>query len=196
MKSMKPCKQMRPALALWIGHDLDEAEEKQVRRHVAECGGCRDYSQQLQGSQHVLEQTGAVTAALEVTDDSLWPEVRGTLLQRARRSSVRPSAGRIQRLLPIGALTAACLTIWFSSQNDLPLHWPEKVSNFRGTLVEPMMNHAPQWPGFDNLPRTLERIELPKEFPLNGKTSLPKSLPSVSYPLDVPGRLDADGYGP
>lgn len=210
MNSTKPCRHMRPALALWVGHDLDEVEEKQVRRHVAECGGCRDFSQRLQGSQHVLEHAGAATASLETPEPSLWPDVRGTLLQRARRSSVlrSPSSGRIQRWLPVGALTAACLTIWFSSQGDLPVRWPDKMAGlhngFHQQVTQPVMEQLQQYdssqlPDFSNWPRSLDQLEFPRDFPLNGKNippmSLPQGMPSVRSHLDVQPGLEVDRLG-
>lgn len=128
--AMNACKNMKSSLALWVGHDLDEAEEKEVRRHVAVCESCREYSLELQETQGILEQTVA-SRVVDADAPSIWPELRATLLQRARRANSVAAGNsgfwRLQNLLPAGALTAACLTIWFASNNQLPSEMPTTV---------------------------------------------------------------------
>jgi hypothetical protein len=124
---MNACKNMKSSLALWVGHDLDESEEREVRRHVAVCESCREYSLELQETQGILEQTVA-SRVVDADSPSIWPELRATLLQRARRSTSTAAGNsgfwRMQNLLPAGALAAACLTIWFGSNNQLPSEMP------------------------------------------------------------------------
>lgn len=139
-KAMHACKSMKSLLALWVGHDLDEAEEKEVRRHVADCEPCREFSVELRGSQEVLEKTVSTTLPVAADSPSIWPELRATLLHRSRRTAASSSTTawssgfwRVQNWFPVGAISAACLTIWFasSSNSGLPSEWPSEVRAVR-----------------------------------------------------------------
>ena len=103
------CRRMRNLLALWVGNDLDESHQFTVRRHVIECPSCRDYWQQLQASQQVIEASRFAPAVTE--HRSLWPAVRSQLAVSLPASAWGQPLG----WLPVGALAAACVAVWFGA---------------------------------------------------------------------------------
>lgn len=190
MSSMNPCKRYQTDIALFAGHDLEEAAEKQVRRHLAECLSCREYAARLQSSLQVLERSAAHAAAVELLADSLWPDVRAALLQKARRhhAGAVPVSG-LRNWLPVSALAAACVAIWISSQSSLPPHWPQDVEKFSAAVAEgvPDALSRVSLPSLDSVPRFpwRETAELGRDSLQSlPRISLDGALPSQSLPSD------------
>lgn len=96
------CRQAKADIALWVGEDLQDAQQKEeLRRHLASCPECRAHYKRMKRTFAVLER--ADRDATYDSSDSLWPH----LAQRISRHSAG-SPGRFNGWLPFAAMTAAC----------------------------------------------------------------------------------------
>lgn len=112
MIQLLKCRRMRKLLALWVGNDLDASQQFSARRHLVECPPCRDYWQQLQATQKVIEM--GRSAPEDTEQRSLWPALQLQLAAPMPASMWRQQQGWI----PTGALAAACLAVWFAAGNS------------------------------------------------------------------------------
>jgi len=108
------CRRARPNIALWIGNDLDEQSEQDVRRHLAVCPQCREYAHALRTSLRVLEQSERMPGTQ--MHDSVWPD----LSKRLRPAETRRRSERFNGWMPALAVVAACLTLVLISNNTTP----------------------------------------------------------------------------
>lgn len=98
------CRQAKAEIALWVGQDLpDPSRREHLRRHVAQCPGCRVHFKRLKSTLRLLESTDH-EQTYDV-GDSLWPAL-------ARRIECLENSGaptsRFNGWLPFVAVTAAC----------------------------------------------------------------------------------------
>ncbi len=101
------CKQAQHDIALWVGHDLDDASEKEaVRRHVTTCPDCRGYYRQMKSTLSLLER--ADRSPTYISGDSLWPELATRISHAANRPATRLNPNRFTGWMPMIAMTAAC----------------------------------------------------------------------------------------
>ena len=71
------CKQARANIALWVGHDLDEATCHLLERHLATCPPCRDHRGRMQTGLTVLTEMKCGDTVASA--DSVWPAVSSRL---------------------------------------------------------------------------------------------------------------------
>ncbi len=129
------CRRIRPLLALWAGSDLEQHESQSAERHLAVCPACREVWQQLQQSQHVLEQVRS--APLEQAEQgaiprpaaSVWPWVLRHVRSLSadgigsdRATVAGPNRANWRDWLPAGAIAAACLGIIVVTVSDVPVN--------------------------------------------------------------------------
>lgn len=117
------CDAIRLKLALMAGHDLPRSEETEVERHLAKCADCRRHWADLGQSQHLLEQARLLSSNAANSgsgEKSVWSGVSRELDRLDQQRSERRRNWR--RLLPAGAVAAACLTVgmvmgdlWFAA---------------------------------------------------------------------------------
>ncbi|MCA9074265.1 MAG: zf-HC2 domain-containing protein [Planctomycetaceae bacterium] len=104
------CKQAQHDIALWAGHDLDDASEKEaVRRHMTACPDCRNHYRRMKGTLGVLEK--ADPPATYVSGDSLWPELASRISHTKNRPSTRQNPNGLSGWMPMLAMTAACCVL-------------------------------------------------------------------------------------
>ncbi len=109
------CKQAQRDIALWAGHDLDDAAQKEaVRRHVAGCPGCRSHYQRMKQTLQVFER--AERPVTYVSGDSLWPALAARISHAQQQpatswNTTRFSGNRLSGWMPFVAMTAACLIL-------------------------------------------------------------------------------------
>lgn len=104
------CKQAQRDIALWAGHDLDDAAHRDaVRTHVAECPCCRMHYQRIKQTLHVLER--ADRPATFVSNDSIWPELAARINQPRPHSSPQWNSKRFGGWMPLLAMTAASFVL-------------------------------------------------------------------------------------
>ncbi|MGD9854226.1 MAG: anti-sigma factor [Planctomycetaceae bacterium] len=100
------CKQAQREIALWAGHDLDDASQKEsVRRHVTGCPCCRAHYQRMKRTLHVLER--AERPVTYVTGDSLWPVLASRISHAQQRASTPRNTRPLRSWMPFVAMTAA-----------------------------------------------------------------------------------------
>lgn len=99
------CKQAQRDIALWAGHDLDDASQREaVRQHVTGCPCCRAHYQRMKETLHVLER--AERPVTYISQDSLWPDL-ATRISRAQHASPVRNTRRFHGWMPLIAMTAA-----------------------------------------------------------------------------------------
>ena len=104
------CKQAQRDIALWAGHDLDDAAQKEaVRRHVSGCPCCRTHYKQMKHTLNVLER--AERPATYVSGDSLWPELAARISHSQQQSARPRNSNRFNGWMPFIAMTAACFIL-------------------------------------------------------------------------------------
>ena len=114
------CRQARLEIALWAGSDLDSAAERSVRRHLAECLGCRQYRERMLSAMGCLEQvdSGPDEAARV---DSIWPSLSNVLSRRERDTRIRRFNGWVAGLA-VAATLLATVTIWQNLPSAQPFY--------------------------------------------------------------------------
>ncbi|MCA9025417.1 MAG: zf-HC2 domain-containing protein [Planctomycetaceae bacterium] len=149
------CKQAQHDIALWVGHDLDDASEKEaVRRHITTCPDCRTHYRQMKSTLSLLER--ADRPATYVSSDSLWPELATRISHSAHRVSPRSNPNRFTGWAPMIAMTAACciLLLVVNQQPQAP-----HQTTIRGTGVlvpNPMLTEGPRM-SLPSVPSTSEQ---------------------------------------
>lgn len=105
------CRDARNDIALYAGGDLDDASRLQeLRRHVAECSGCRERYQSARGALKVLRGAAAGVEAASGTWDSsgsLWPSIQREMSRPPQPASVR-ALRQLRHWTPFAAMTVAC----------------------------------------------------------------------------------------
>ncbi len=99
------CRTARSQIALWIGQDLNDAAQKQVQQHLADCPNCSDYWLEFKTSNDVLQQIR--DDSCRPTRDSIWPAVK----MRIAYQLVTVRMARFNGWLPATVIVAACLLL-------------------------------------------------------------------------------------
>ncbi len=111
------CIDIRAALPLFVGGDLDRDEALLVEEHLSACDSCRQAHRRAEEARAVLLKHGRATGTNEAPD--LWPGIRAALAAEeffsspTGVSSGRPRLVRGPRLLPVGLLSAAA-AVWLA----------------------------------------------------------------------------------
>jgi len=137
------CKQAKAQIALLAGNDLEPVATQEIRRHLDECGGCRQQLQQLRSCLEALQ--APAHDALSGEQESLWPQLSVRLAKQAPQRQPH----RLNGWAPALTVAAACsIMFWFAarqtSNDGLPAESPMAVSPVNS-------------PGYDRLP-DLERF--------------------------------------
>jgi hypothetical protein len=100
------CQQAESLLALWVGNDLDHAEQSRLlQMHLEACPHCRQRSLEF-----VVAETALQEARVNGTDgvasesSSLWPRVKARLLEWERC----PHFAKFNVWVPTAIATVAC----------------------------------------------------------------------------------------
>lgn len=120
------CKSARSAIALWVGNDLDEHAERELRQHVEQCPQCRGFRHELEHSLQLLQESDSSAENVSHSQnlqDSIWPMLDVRIA--ARQST---ATNRFNGWLPALAVSAACLMILaFAKNSSVPFagHGPD-----------------------------------------------------------------------
>ena len=133
------CRQVRPALGVYLLGAIRPAERAVLERHLAGCADCREELAGLAGLPGRLgtvSVTDAVRLAADSGDDPRWPGPAGagtrTLLRRAARRHRqrvwrRVAAATAVVLLAAGAAVAGIPALFPPAPRPVPVSWPEIV---------------------------------------------------------------------
>lgn len=95
------CQQADALLALWVGSDLEHAEQSRLlQAHLEACPRCRQRSQEFVVAETALQEARCVASETP----SLWPSVRSRLLEWERR----PHFAKFNVWVPTVVATVAC----------------------------------------------------------------------------------------
>ena len=109
------CNRARSEIALWVGHDLQEPIQQEVRRHVADCPECRCHWSRLKAGRQALQESSR--ELVTVSEGSLWPGLAACM--RAREAFSQRH--RFNGWLPATAVVASWLMIagfWLQSSHQ------------------------------------------------------------------------------
>lgn len=168
------CKRARANIALWVGDDLDDSAERDLRRHVVDCPACHEYWHDMKTGLQILQDS---QGRAKSTGKSLWPSLATALVPEHQYAS-RPS--RFNGWVPAVAVAAACLAM-ISLANNARL--PDDAGDGSPSMTLPISTRA-LLPPQDALPR----------FILDDELSFPNSVPPVGSRYD--GRDPARLYEP
>lgn len=112
------CKQSQKWIALSVGSDLPDAEEKALQIHLRSCPECRERSHRLRRSLDHLK------APLEVGQDNLHDSIWPSLSSKIANKKVSRSERQLSYLLPTAAVLSASVALMLMWRNPLPLHQP------------------------------------------------------------------------
>jgi Putative zinc-finger len=101
------CNRAKIQLALLVGNDLEPASAEEVRKHLAQCSGCRGHFARLSESLEVMQLP--VEGKWGSYDDSLWKE----LSVRLAPESVAQKPHRLNGWAATLAVAAACSAMFF-----------------------------------------------------------------------------------
>lgn len=108
---MNRCKKIRRLLSLFQTGDLDEAAARTVRMHLIGCPDCRRLSKELDQSLAALEILREQGRPCKLTP--LWPDLSYRIARLQRES------GTLAGWIPVGVLSAACLTVYLWGSTSL-----------------------------------------------------------------------------
>ncbi len=140
------CKQAKHDIALWAGHDLDDAFQKEaVRRHVTACPECRGHYRRMKNALTVLER--AERPATYVSGDSLWPELTSRISHAAHRPSTRQNPHGLTGWMPMIAMTAACCILLLVVNRQPPQQPGDTTQRGTGIAIPgTMLTEGPRVP--------------------------------------------------
>lgn len=159
------CSRIKNLLALSAGHDIDEEEAAETRRHLSHCSRCREHQQKIEAAQQMLEQVAAASRLSpgdgEAGDGLSGNRLPGSRLPGTRGSGSRGSTSRdtgsiwpqvrarllaqqarparqtFNGWLPVGAVAAACLAILVVAETPQP---QRQYAEQSARVVQPVMN--------------------------------------------------------
>ncbi|MBI5434525.1 MAG: zf-HC2 domain-containing protein [Planctomycetes bacterium] len=110
------CNEIRALLVLFVGDDLDAAENARVARHLAECGPCR--AEQARWMEN-RARLATLRDATKFSGPSVWSDVRAELVREGRIGSplveraepTRPAAWRRLSWVPLAAAAAVLVAV-------------------------------------------------------------------------------------
>ena len=109
------CFEVRAALPLFVGEDLEREELAAVEAHLASCPACEELHARARSARQVLTECRAAADAAPAPD--LWDGVRvalrdeGILAPAGPRPLETPAPIRRPRLLPVGLVSAAAAVV-------------------------------------------------------------------------------------
>lgn len=124
MMTKTNCKRARVQIALQVGQDLDELEERQLRRHVAVCPDCREHQQRLKVDYAVLQECGGDGDC--GPPRSVWPAVSERIVMLQRESALQY---RFNGWVPAAVVTAASLLMFVFTGSPSTRQWDEGEDN-------------------------------------------------------------------
>ncbi|MCC6407698.1 MAG: zf-HC2 domain-containing protein [Planctomycetes bacterium] len=110
------CNEIRALLVLFVGDDLDAAENARVARHLAECGPCR--AEQARWMEN-RARLATLRDATKFSGPSVWSDVRAELVREGRIGSprvertqpIRPAAWQRLSWVPLAAAAAVVVAV-------------------------------------------------------------------------------------
>src|SRR5579862_3475937 len=108
------CKRAKTQLALLIGNDLEPVAVQDVRKHLDECGSCREHLQRLSASLDVLQ--APANSAWNPQSESLWPKLSVRLASQGAPSKPHRMNGWAASL----SVAAACTVMFLVARHQFP----------------------------------------------------------------------------
>jgi hypothetical protein len=108
------CKRAKTQLALLIGNDLEPVAVQEVRKHLDECGSCREHLQRLSASLDVLQ--APVNSTWNTQSESLWPKLSVRLASQGAPSKAHRMNGWAASL----SVAAACTAMFLVARHQFP----------------------------------------------------------------------------
>ena len=112
------CRTVRKKIALWVGKDLNQAEDAQVREHLDHCPECHQHAQRMLASSNALADFNDDSVCTRKA--SLWPKVQHELA-----SEPASPRRRQQGSLPVLAVAAVAIVL---SLNAIIFSQPQTVA--------------------------------------------------------------------
>lgn len=117
------CNTVRGLLPLYVGEDLTEARQEEVRRHLEGCGACAEELDQFTRCRELLQELRDVELPRSESK-KLWDSVRGRLLLRPRPGFRAVDLIRAAAVLVIGLSLGFTVTMLVSGREVKPLPEP------------------------------------------------------------------------
>jgi len=124
------CKRAKTQLALLIGNDLEPVAVQEVRKHLDECGSCREHLQRLSASLDVLQ--APVNSTWNAQSESLWPKLSVRLASQGAPSKAHRMNGWAASL----SVAAACTAMFLVARHQFP---SESAPAQQGIQLEPVL---------------------------------------------------------
>jgi Putative zinc-finger len=173
------CKRAQGQIALAVGGDLDDASERDLRKHLADCSGCQRHWEQMHNTWSLLLERDD---ELPDPHDSVWPEVEVRLPSRRDLLSRAQFNGWVVAVAVAG-VCLAMVSMWRTAHTPEPsLGTP---GEFAGTL-----NEFPRSDSFPDIQDRFGRAELTPvgdEMNWNPWPGAPAFVPHRPEPPRQPG---------
>lgn len=134
------CRRAQREIALWVGHDLDEASARSLERHLACCPGCREHAQQMSRCVHALQNPEQEPREFHAY--SLWPALSAKLSFADKQLAAQRFNGWLPAM--VMAASVACLLTAVFLRNGSS---PERAER-QPTAVTPV-RYSPDEEAFD-----------------------------------------------
>lgn len=131
------CKRAKANIALWVGDDLEDVAEHELRQHLSECADCHEHSLRMKSCLHCLRNPDDLS--VPTVSESVWPDLAVRLPSRDSMWT----RGNFNGWVPAALIAASCLVILYSAfqtpfRNQpygestvemIPAVWPSPGSN-------------------------------------------------------------------